>query len=307
MAGPPSGPAAPPPDLQLHLVTDYDDMEENMGAGPRRPSTASLSRWDILRIVSCSVWDKIVQIQFRSCPQLAALNSSQDSPGSDMAPMTDSEGNMLHTSPATRNCLYVEQPSLPHPAGGIRSTTNTPTPPSTPGSRRRGYGGGDPMTASFTSRSNSVIHSNNGSPSSSPKLQRRFKLDQEGRTYSADAGASADPFGFPLREDGWQPECCSSRGDGNAKTITRGLSSNNFDDFPDQNLEDERVSMTDDGSSMHVYGRLAHQDQHHRHFGFYQPGNADDSADKCSRWLQSLKLSKADKVKSRSHIQLPPV
>ncbi|KAK3743199.1 hypothetical protein RRG08_064052 [Elysia crispata] len=291
MATPPTGPAVPPPDLQLHLVTDYDDMEDNLGAGSRRPSTASLSR-------------------FRSCPQLAALNSSQDSPGSDMAPMTDSDGNILHTSPAIRNSLYVEQPGMPELGGGIRSAANTPTPPSTPGSRRRGCAGGDPMTASFTSRSASVAHSNGGSPCSTPKLQRRFKLDQEGRTFSADAGNSADPFSFPPREDSWQPlmaDCGSSRGYGNGNTIARGLSSNNFDDFPDHGLEDDRVSMTDDGSSMHVCGRLSHRDHHHRQLGFYQPGPPDDSTDKCSRWLQSLKLSKADKVKSRSHIQLPPV
>ena len=229
-----------------------------------------------------------------------------------MAPMTDCEGNILHTSPATRNSLYVEQPGLPDQGGSIRSAANTPTPPSTPGSRRRGGGGcGDPMTASFTSRSASVVHSNGGSPCSTPKLQRRFKLDQEGRTFSADAGAALDPFGFPPREDTWQPplgECCSSlRGDGNGNTIRRGLSSNNFDDIPDQSLDDDRVSMTDDGSSMHVCGRLSHRSQQHRQFGLYQPGAPDDSADKCSRWLQSLKLSRADKVKSRSHIQLPPV
>ncbi|GFO07757.1 hypothetical protein PoB_003426200 [Plakobranchus ocellatus] len=290
MAAPPTAPPAPPPDLQLHLVTDYDDsIDDNSGAGPRRPSTASLSR-------------------FRSCPHLAAMNNSQDSPGSDMAPMTDNEGNILHTTPATRNSLYVEEPGHFESNAGIRSAANTPTPPSTPGSRRRGVGG-DPMTASFNS--SSAIPNNGDSPSSTPKLQRRFKLDQEGRTFSADAGAFADTFGFPVREDSWQltqAECCSSsRGDGNGNTITRGLSSNNIEDFPEQSFDDDRVSGTDDASSMHVCGRLSHRNHHHRQFGLYQPGAADDSADKCSRWLQSLKLNRADKVKSRSHIQLPPV
>ncbi|XP_059146081.1 uncharacterized protein LOC131933317 [Physella acuta] len=270
---------APPPDLQLQLIVDADDdINDRNGAGQRRPSTASLSR-------------------FRSCPQLASvMNASQDSPGSDMAPMTDHDGNIIHTAPTVRNSLYVDLPRLE--SGSLRSAAGTPTPPSTPGSKRR-----DPMTSSYNSRSNGA------SPSSTPKLSRRFETrtssdDSQGMTFECGAAA------LPLKEENLLrlEELCGRE----------SLRFPHFDDTPDHAGDD--VSDTDDGSSMHVSGRLAHRHphphhrQHHQHQmnhqhqpNHYPQPPGDDSVDKCSRWLQSLKLNKSDKIKSRSHIQLPPI
>lgn len=37
-----------------------------------------------------------------------------------------------------------------------------------------------------------------------------------------------------------------------------------------------------------------------------RPGVAGGTADKCSKWLQTVKMSQTEKIKSRSHVQLPP-
>ncbi|XP_012944737.1 uncharacterized protein LOC106013452 [Aplysia californica] len=291
----PLHPPAPPPDLQLQLIVDDDMLDEEHGAGSRRPSTASLSR-------------------FRSCPHLASVvNSSQDSPGSDMAPITDHEGNIIHTTPATQNTLQVD--GLKPEPGGVRSAVATPTPPSTPGSSRRR----DPMTSSFASRSQS--QSNGVSPASTPKLSRRSRADTGGgagsnhipRTYSADSHGckddsdSADGAGFfalggqPFKDD----NVLKRFQDATSPRDTGSTSHLPFGDSLDL-LDADRLSDTDDASSMHVTRRQArhhHQLEQHHHY----QDTSDDSVDKCNRWLQSLKLNKSDKIKSRSHIQLPPI
>ncbi|CAL1549130.1 unnamed protein product [Lymnaea stagnalis] len=225
------------------------------------------------------------------------MNTSQDSPGSDMAPITDQDGNIMHTAPTVRNSLYVDLPRIE--SGSLRSAAGTPTPPSTPGSKRR-----DPMTTSYNSRSNGA------SPSSTPKLSRRFDT----RTYSGDSqgividcsggGGGASSAGLPLKEENLQrlEELCGRDSAGH-----RHLPGDECHN--EHCTEDDRVSDTEDGgSSMHVSGRLAHRHHHQHHQNHYHPGSAgDDSVDKCNRWLQSLKLNKSDKIKSRSHIQLPPI
>ena len=64
-----------------------------------------------------------------------------------------------------------------------------------------------------------------------------------------------------------------------------------FDEPPDISI-DGRLTTTEDGTSTPVGGeRRYHADQ--------------DSMDKCARWLQGLKMTSSDRLKSRSHIQLP--
>ncbi|KAI8789994.1 CAunnamed protein product, partial [Biomphalaria glabrata] len=104
-----------------------DNMREVHGSGHRRPSTTSLSR-------------------YRSCPELASATCQQDSPACDMAPMTDQDGILMHTTPVVRNSLCVDLPEIE--VNNFRSAAATPSPPSTPGSQRK-----DVMTTSFNSHS----------------------------------------------------------------------------------------------------------------------------------------------------------
>lgn len=272
---------------------------------------------------------------------------------------------MLHTSPATYNSLRVEQPSR-------MDMSSTPTPPSTPGSKRK-----DLMTCSTSSsiphhphqhhhstssnNGNSNGNSNAASPASTPKLARRFQKQQQQHQQSSSSNSHAIPRTFSY--DSQQAAAAATAAGvsdftsyGGAGISVKENSLYQFDEVscardtggysnrysfynetPDFSVDGERASITDDASSMHICGRRhlgnarshdfnlsadggngnsnSHalyslqnpkQGQGHSHFRSGS-SSADDSVEKCHRWLQGLKLTKADKMKSRSHIQLPPV
>lgn len=240
------------PGLQLELVDSDDEPFDDGPGGARRPSTASLSR-------------------FRSCPQLSSADShGQDSPGSDEHPfgaeLCVGSHHPGHGSPRARQRVRQDESS----AAGGRS--QTPTPPSTPGSRRSHVS----MEKSLGTR---------GELPSGSKLVGRARLEHAllGRTASTDH----DPgLRFSVDDN-------FLRADVDRSSERGSRLSEFFEEPPDISIDD-RMTATEDGASTPAGGA-------DRRF------HADESMDKCARWLQSLKMTSSDRLKSRSHIQLPPI
>ena len=180
-----------------------------------------------------------------------------------------------HGSPRARQRLYRDDAAH---AGG---RSQTPTPPSTPGSRRShvslkdALGGGGARGAGETAAATS-------------RAVGRARMDHArlGHTISMD-GQAIDPALRHLDDNYLRAD------DQGSDRGSRPLSEF-FDDPPDISI-DGRLTTTEDGASTPVGGgeRRYHTDQ--------------DSMDKCARWLQSLKMTSSDRLKSRSHIQLPPI
>lgn len=244
------------PGLQLQLVDSDDEPLEEGAVCARRPSTASLSR-------------------FRSCPQLSSADASmgQDSPASDdhFAGAELCVGGHLPQSGSPRarhRPFYVDS--------GAGGRSQTPTPPSTPGSRR-----------SHQSLKESTGPGSGGGGAAAARMAARGRMDQNtllSRTASTDSQHHDNPW-RPLEENHLRlDDQASDRGSRHMSEF--------FDEPPDISIDD-RLTATEDGASAAAGGE-----------GRYQ---ADDSMDKCARWLQSLKMTSSDRLKSRSHIQLPPI
>ncbi|BFY99013.1 hypothetical protein BsWGS_02053 [Bradybaena similaris] len=263
----------PPPDLQLHLIGDSDGVVDPCcRSGARRPSNVSLSR-------------------IRSCPQLAVLiNNDQDSP-SDMAPMTDDQGNILYMCPALRNhlCVDIAEPD----SGGIRSTASTPTPPSTPISRRN-------YVISSSCISKSKTHSSEAVPPFAPLLHVQHKPNSvlETTNLSIDSRTEHLNGWVPLGNENLQHcDRCHVVNSGSSKDF-------HFHGLSQHQLDDENASDADDGSSTHTNERFPSPADHHHYHNDFHVALDDDSIEKCNRWLKGLRIRAVDKVKSRSHIQL---
>jgi hypothetical protein len=132
-----------------------------------------------------------------------------------------------------------------------------------------------------------------GYPGPTTKAVGRARLEHAllGRTASQDSpSAEAVVLRRQLRDDGHynhlSAEQFNDRG-------SRALSEF-YDEPPEISIED-RMTATEDGASTPIGER-----------GPRYHGDAD-SMDKCARWLQSLKMTSSDRLKSRSHIQLPPI
>lgn len=207
-----------------------------------------------------------------------------------MAPITDHQGNILYMYPALRNqlCVDIAQPDN----GGIRSAASTPTPPSTPISRRN-YA----VTSSCISKSKT-----HGSDAVQP-FAALLHVQHKPNSVLETTNLSIDRHTEHL--DGWVPlgnenlqhiDKCHAMDSGNSADFHfRGLSQ--------QQLDDENGSDADDGSSAHNE-RFPSQAGHHNCHNNFHIALGNDSIDKCNKWLQGLQISAVDKVKSRSHIQL---
>ncbi|XP_076460389.1 uncharacterized protein LOC143293424 [Babylonia areolata] len=266
------GDGVSPPGLQLHLVDSDDEPLDEGEGGARRPSTASLSR-------------------FRSCPQLSSADThGQESPSSDdhgLGPELCVGGaHFTHGSPRPRLRLHNKD----DPVGGARS--QTPTPPSTPGSRRShtsikdaASGGGGGGAAKGTDSSTAVAVN---------KAVGRTRREHAllGRTCSTDNAAFL-PSSSQHEDGHWRSDDHSG---------SRLMSE--FMDEPPEVSIDGRLTATEDGASTPLGGGGGGE-----RGGFHHPHHHtdQDSMDKCARWLQSLKMTSGDRLKSRSQIQLPPI
>ncbi|KAL8622385.1 hypothetical protein ACOMHN_041713 [Nucella lapillus] len=244
------------PGLQLYLVDSDDEPLDERDGGSRRPSTASLSR-------------------FRSCPQLSSADThAQDSPGSDDhglgAELCVGSVQFTHGSPRPRQRYHRDDLS------------QTPTPPSTPGSRRSHTSIKDAPSSSAAGKGGGGGVDSAAVAAALPRALGRARREHAflGRTCSTDTPAFQFYDDNHLRSDDQQ-------------SGSRPLSE--FNEEPPEVSIDGRLTSTEDGA-LTPLGRervYHHTDQ--------------DSMDKCARWLQSLKMTSGDRLKSRSHIQLPPI
>ncbi|XP_076439742.1 uncharacterized protein LOC143279557 [Babylonia areolata] len=252
------------PGLQLHLVdSDDEPLDEGVG-GPRRPSTASLSR-------------------FRSCPQLSSADThTQDSPESEEyglgAELCVGSVHFTQGSPRIAPRRQKDGGDAPDraqsPSSSDSDQNHDGIKPTGESSRARGKRSMDTAAAAVL-----------------PRAVGRSRLDHIGlgRTTSIDSPFNEAAVRF--FEDSHHPrseELGSERG-------SRPLSQF-FEEPPELSL-DGRLTVTEDGTSVLLGGG--------ERTGSYHPDQ--DSIDKCARWLQSLKMTSGDRLKSRSHVQLPPI
>ncbi|KAK7109996.1 uncharacterized protein [Littorina saxatilis] len=241
------------PGLRLDLVDSDDEPLDEGAGGARRPSTASLSR-------------------FRSCPQLSSADThGQDSPGSDDMGM----GSEL----CVNNAHFTQGSPRSRERQRHRDDTErsqTPTPPSTPGSRRSHMTMKEALAKGAGGESGAYATS---------KALSRARLEHAllGRAASTDA----DPA-LRLMDENF----LRSEGDTGSERGSRHLSEF-FEEPPDISI-DERMTATEDGASTPGGAQRRYQGD-------------QDSMDKCARWLQGVKMTSRDRLKSRSHIQLPPI
>ncbi|CAC5400837.1 unnamed protein product [Mytilus coruscus] len=224
---------------KLLTVDTSDDEDDLIHDGKRRGSNVSLSR-------------------FRSCPQL--LDEVENQQRSQRFEQTTDD-----------SCTHILKQLSPFsPIGDTkffeqngRVGSETPTPPSSPKSRK-----------SLLSLRESQSTGANQSPTSTPRLLRRSYIQRS----SLSRGSSADsPSG----------------------SRTNSIS------LTEENIRHHEVNA--DLSQMII----AHPDKKidsktlikHKHIH----GHSDETQIKCEQWLQTLNVSKPDKIKSRSHIQLPPI
>lgn len=248
----------------IELLNDDDDPD-GIRDVRRRGSNVSLSR-------------------YRSCPQLLdELNINQSHIQSFEVTADDSTRARQPLSPQSpapliRRHFQFDQNGLPGSA--------TPTPPSTPRSRRSVHSQKDSPSTPIQGLS----------PVSTPRLLTRKRLSRPSlsRDSSGDSqndGVFTDPRNnfthVPFNEE-------------NVKRHEQ-LSSAVVDTGPLRQGVGEIIP------ARAVHRKLSQQ---HTYLGpsvVSGDPSTECSQDKCEKWLQSFHLSKPEKIKSRSHIQLPPV
>lgn len=249
------------PGLQLQLVDSDDDGMEDAARSARRPSTASLSR-------------------FRSCPQLCSADAhGQDSLENDEQDMgVDIGMGMQHSSTASPRARQrvVRDDNM------AVGRSETPTPPSTPGSRRSHLS----LKESLASGARGPGGGTTSSPGGAMRPSGRARADLAllGRVHSTDSPPFEGSF-RQLDDNHLRPD------EQESERWSRHASE--FIEEPPEISIDDRMTATEDGTANLTDGECRY--------------HADDSMDKCARWLQSLKMSSSDRLKSRSHIQLPPI
>ena len=244
--------------LRLELLDpeEDEDLLNDGGNSSRRPSTCSLSR-------------------YRSCPQLIP-------PQEEISPMCDiildSDIN-VRVSSGDHDISPGDCSRLVLGENGLRS--GTPTPPSTPGSKRSHP---------------SYRDSSRASPESTPVFSRRAKKDLPSFHMMSSSGDSIGHEGLSYSGVSFQTPM---RDENNLLRL---------EDFNERNIKcfssrqpppviGDVDRFSDPGDD---YSRISNN-QHYHHT------TDEESHDKCERWLQGLKITRADKLKSRSHIELPPL
>lgn len=224
---------------QLLTVENSEDEDDLIHDGRRRGSNVSLSR-------------------YRSCPQL--LDDIETQQTQSFEQTTDDSCSQLRKqsspfSPLGETKFFSQNGQL---------GSDTPTPPSSPKSRR-----------SLLSLKESQSTGANQSPTSTPRLLRRGYLQRSsisrGSSIDTESHNGSRPSSIHLTEENIRQH-----------DITSDLSQMVIA-HPDKKLET----------------KLNKHKQIH--------GHSDDTQLKCEQWLQTLHVTKPEKIKSRSHIQLPPI
>ncbi|OWF53184.1 uncharacterized protein LOC110446747 [Mizuhopecten yessoensis] len=255
----------------IELLNDDED-ENAIHDIRRRGSNVSLSR-------------------YRSCPQLLdELNLNKGQMQSFESTADDSARLVNKLSPQSpvplmRRHFQFDQNGMPGSA--------TPTPPSTPQSRRSVH----------SQRDSPSTPVQGSSPVSTPRLLHRPHLSRPSLSRDSSADSQND-----------------------SRNGVHSESRNNLTHVPfteDMAKRHEHASSTTvtasplkpgvargDGTEVTSFGGHRKLSAQLNYLGpsiITGDPSTECSQDKCEKWLQSLHLSKPDKIKSRSHIQLPPI
>lgn len=215
--------------------------------------------------------------RYRSCPHLVDEvkyeNLPFESTADDMSRLT-AKLIINRTSPSNKRKMISNINYCPGSA--------TPTPPSTPRSRR----------SVLSQRDNSSTPGHGLSPASTPKLLKRrlverTSLSRESSIDSKTGSRKSELCDGKVSAPVQLSEENLAKYDG-----IRGRLSNDVTTAYCQQ-RNETGEENDDVNKQELYGG-----------GQY---DGDDTQDKCERWLQTLNISKPNRLKSRSHIQLPPI
>ncbi|XP_045191228.2 uncharacterized protein LOC123548064 [Mercenaria mercenaria] len=209
--------------------------------------------------------------RYNSCPQL--LDQEPETRNESYEQTTDDINTGSSVPYLERQCVFVQGPSpvlqrkLYVENGQV---SETPTPPSTPKSRRSGFSSRESLLSSpdktFTS------------PFTSPRLLLRKQLIQSALSRDSSIDSLTD----------------KSVGEPDKKVP---LSVENLNRFDDLKSKDEALkSPKEEKGKVHkVRGRRSIQPE------------VSDTVNKCENWLQTLQIVQTDRIKSRSNIQLPPI
>lgn len=212
--------------------------------------------------------------RFNSCPQLVDVEQQNQTSTKEIYEQTSDDiqtGSSNFTFEERR--VFVQRPS---PVFSKREllengqTSETPTPPSTPKSRRSQLSSRDSL---LSSPEKTYVTS----PFASPRLLLRKQLMQ--------SALSRDSSIDSLTE--------KSVGE-NGKKVP--LSVENLNKFDDIKLQEEVPKSPKEENSKLQKRRGSRRG--------IQP---EDNVNKCETWLQSLQIAQTDRIKSRSNIQLPPI
>lgn len=209
--------------------------------------------------------------RFNSCPQLAEQNQTLS--GESYEQTTDD------IKTGTNKIIYDDERRVfvqgPSPVFDRRSvfengrTSDTPTPPSTPKSRRSQFSSRDSL---LSSPDKAIITS----PFASPRLLLRKQLIQSALSRDSSIDSLTD------------------KSNGDNKKVP--LSVENLSKFEDIKPLDDAIKSPKDET---------HQLQKRR--GSRRGIQPEDNVNKCENWLQTLHIAQTDRIKSRSNIQLPPI
>ncbi|XP_069139060.1 uncharacterized protein [Argopecten irradians] len=259
--------------MYIELLTEEED-EQAMYDIRRRGSNVSLSR-------------------YRSCPQLldeinkgqvqsfeTTVDDSQAGLGTKLSPQSP--------VPLMRRQFQFDQNGMPGSA--------TPTPPSTPRSRMSVHSQRDspstPVQGSSPVSTPRLIHRPH---LSRPSLSRDSSAESQNDSRNGFISDSKNNFAHvPLSED-----VTRRHEHGSSTTVTASPQR------PGVARGDGTGTADVTGSGLHR--KLSTQLNYLGPSVISGDPSTECNQDKCEKWLQSLHLSKPDKIKSRSHIQLPPV
>ncbi|XP_060069480.1 uncharacterized protein LOC132549559 [Ylistrum balloti] len=258
----------------IELLHDEED-EEAIHDIRRRGSNVSLSR-------------------YRSCPQLLdELNVSKGQIQSFETTVDDSArlGNKLSPQspvPLMRKHFQFDQNGMPGSA--------TPTPPSTPRSRRSVHSQRDspstPVQGSSPMSTPRLLHRPH---LSRPSLSRDSSADSQNDSRNGFISDSKNNFTHvPFTDDVTRRQEHASSTTVTASPQRPGMARGDG-------------TGTTEGTGLGGHRKLSAQLNYLGPSIISGDPSTECNQDKCEKWLQSLHLSKPDKIKSRSHIQLPPI
>lgn len=211
--------------------------------------------------------------RFNSCPQLAEQDT--DSRRESYEQTTDDIYTGSNARSRELQCVFIQGPSpLLQRKSFLENgqVSDTPTPPSTPKSRRSAFSSRDSL---LSSPDKTYVTS----PFASPRLLLRKQQIKSALSRDSSADSLTDKFIGDTKKQ-------------------LPLSVGNLNKFEEIKSKDEILKSPNDDERL---SKL------HRPRGRSIQPEMSDTVNKCENWLQTLNIVQTDRIKSRSNIQLPPI